>query len=283
MGIIFKGIKIIVNIFVLIILVLFIFIIFNPVHNSNSGSAFQNNMLKNLPFSSSSNNVAYNTKADSDFSLTANDIIYNTKIDSNITKVKANNAGMDSVLRDEILNRAKAMTEVKWIPKYNLIEKDCFYVFLKGKTYTGVPYSMDPYQVSSPNNFLSMINDSKTLYGNDCSGFVSAAWGISRQTTLTLLNEVKDGYKVDGKSVCQISWDDLEPGDALLIDNGNGEGHVMLYIDTDKENSDNLNVYEQNIATVIPYEPIPVARRDVRSKSLLMKYGYIPIRLIGNT
>lgn len=270
MDMIFKSIKITLNISVLIILCLFIFIIFMPVHNSYSNSTVhnsysnstnENNMLINLPFS-----------------LSVKDVTYKTKSVSNISKDK----GFYSAFREGILNRAKAMTEVKWTPKYNLIEKEGFYVFLKGKTYTGVPYSMDPYQVSSPNNFLYMINDSKILYGNDCSGFVSAAWGVNRQTTLTLLNEVKDGYKLDGKTVCQISWDDLEPGDALLLDNGEGDGHVMLYIDSDKNNSDNLNVYEQNIATVTPYEPIPVAREDVRSKSLLMKYGYIPIRIIDN-
>ena len=74
----------------------------------------------------------------------------------------------------------------------------------------------------------------------------------------------------------------MRPADALLIDNGKGKGHIMLYINSDKKNSDNLNVYEQNISTTTPYEPIPVARKDIRSKSELMKEGYIPIRLINN-
>ena len=255
----FKGFKIILNIFAVIMFFLFVFIIFTPVHKSDSKSITQNNMLKNSPFS-----------------LSDNAIICTTKVGPNIP-----NAGsMSDVLKEEALNRAKAMTEVKWSPKRNLTDKNCSYTFIKGKIYHGVPYSMDPYQVSSPSDFLSKINNSESLYGNDCSGLVSAAWGIKRQTTLSLYNGVKGGSKIGGKSVCQISWDDLKPADALLLDDGKGKGHIMLYINSDKKNSDNLNVYEQNIPTVVPFEPIPVARKDVRSKSKLIKKGYIPIRLM---
>jgi len=258
--------KLTLNIFSAIILLLFISIIFTPAQNFDRGNISSNNIQNILPFSFSDNNI-----------------IYNTKTDAVISKQNANDVGMSDALREEVLNRANAMTEVKWTPKYNLIDKKSAYTFIKGKTYCGVPYSMGTYQVTSPNDFLTKINNSKTLYGNDCSGFVSAAWGISRQTTLSLYNAVKDGIKIDGKSVCKISWDDLRAADALLLDNGKGKGHIMLYIDADKKNSDDLNVYEQDISTVVPYEPIPVARRDVRSKSNLIKEGYIPIRLIKNT
>lgn len=46
--------------------------------------------------------------------------------------------------------------------------------------------------------FLPKINTSKKIYGNDCSGFVSIAWGISRQATLILFNAVKYGTGIDG-------------------------------------------------------------------------------------
>ena len=173
------------------------------------------------------------------------------------------------------------MTEVKWIPKYNIIDKYGNYTFKKGKTYTGIPYSMDFYQVSSVSDFLSKINGSKKLYGNDCSGFVSTSWGISRQTTLTFFNAVKSKNKIDGYTVSEVSWDDLKPGDALLLDNGKGKGHIMLYINTDTKNSDRLNVYEQNISTSVPFEAFPVARKDIRSRKMLQEAGYIPIRLSG--
>ncbi|MBZ9609294.1 C40 family peptidase [Clostridium estertheticum] len=258
----FKGAKIVINIFSAIVLFLFVFIILTPTHNPVRSSTSLSNIPKISPFS-----------------LKDSDIVYNAKADSDIPKVKGESKSDD--LKIESLNKAKAMTEVKWIPKRNMVDKSCSYTFIKGKVYQGVPYSMDPYQVSSPSDFLNKINKNKGLYGNDCSGLVSAAWGIKRQTTLTLYDEVKRTSKTGKKFVSQISWDDLKPADALLLDNGSGKGHIMLYIDSDKKNSDNLNVYEQNIPTVTPYEPIPVARKDVRSKSKLMKKGYIPIRLMG--
>lgn len=256
----FKGAKILINIFAVIVLFLFVFIILTPTNNPGRSSTSLSTIPKISPFS-----------------LKDNDISYIAKVDSNIPKGKDKDASKSDDLKIESLNKAKAMTEVKWTPKRNMVDKSCSYTFIKGKEYQGVPYSMDPYQVKSPSDFLNKINNSKGLYGNDCSGLVSAAWGIKRQTTLTLYDEVKS--KKGKKFVSQISWDDLKPADALLLDNGRGKGHIMLYIDSDKKNSDNLNVYEQNIPTVTPYEPIPVARKDVRSKSKLMKKGYIPIRL----
>lgn len=181
--------------------------------------------------------------------------------------------------KSTILDMAKEMTAVKWIPKYTMMDKDGHYTFVKGKTYTGIPYSMGPYQASSSDDFLSKINSSNKILGNDCSGFVSAAWGISRQTTLSLFNLAKTGDKIDGKSVSIISWEDLEPGDALLLEKGNGKGHIILYINMDAKNTDSIHVYEQNIGTIIPYKPIPVAREDIRSKKSLQNKGYFPIRL----
>lgn len=250
-------IKIIFNISAILILFLFIFTIFSPISTSAQYSDSKN---VNPPFSLSTNDVIYNTKAN----------------------VSRPNIIKEDSLEEAMLNRTKAMTEVKWTPKYNLIEKKCSYIFIKGKTYQGVPYSEDYYQVSSPNNFLSKINNSKILYGDDCSDLVSIAWGINRQTTFSLYNDIRNGYKIGNKYVWQISWNDLRPADALLIDNGRGHGHIMLYINSDKKNSDNLNVYEQDISTTTPYEPIPVAREDIRSKSTLIKEGYIPIRLMNN-
>ena len=265
MDIVIKGAKVILDILLLIILIIIVFIMHNSLFY-NTGSTGKNNVQSISPFS-------FSDKA----------VTYNTKVDSVIASTETNKPGIGEGLREDILNRAKAMTEVKWVPKYNLIDKKGQYTFIKGKTYEGVPYSMDLVQVTSSKDFLDKITNSKTIYGNDCSGFVSAAWAIKRQTTLSLYNVIKAGSKIDGQAVIQIAWEDLKPGDALLMENGNGKGHVMLYIGADKNISDNLNVYEQNIATAVPLAPIPVARRAVRSKSSLIKNGYRPIRLMGNT
>ncbi|MDP4143105.1 MAG: hypothetical protein Q8936_01300 [Bacillota bacterium] len=261
---IFKVVKVVLGTFLSFFLVLFLFIVFAPVHNPNMQNTNLNNSDDIKPFS-----------------LSQSDITYYDKSNSSGSNLK--NTNTSSTFIKAVLTRAVAMTEVKWIPKYNLIDKKGMFIFIKGKTYYGVPYSMDSYQVRSPDDFLSKINNSDTLYGNDCSGFVSAAWDIPRQTTLSLYNALKNGTKIDGKSIEKESWNELQSADALLLDDGKGNGHIMLYIDCDKKNSDNLNVYEQNIPTIIPFEPIPVARKDIRSKSKLISEGYIPIRLIVNS
>lgn len=191
-----------------------------------------------------------------------------------------NEVDADNVKRVNILKRASDMANVSWVPKYNLVDSVGHYIFLKGIKYKGIPYCLGGYQVSSANDFLSHINKSNKIYGNDCSGFVSTAWGVSRQTTLSLYNAVKNGKKVDGKSVVIIPWNDVKPGDALLLEKGNGKGHILLFINIDVKNNDSLHVYEQNIGTVVPFELIPVAREDIRSKKTLEKNGYIPIRLM---
>lgn len=213
------------------------------------------------------------------YELNNNLITYNDdNIQNPITNPVANN--LISSARQEVINKAKAMSEVTWSPKKNIIDKKSKYIFLKGKTYYGIPYSMAPYQVTSANDFLSRINGTNSLIGNDCSGFISAAWGIKRQTTLSLFYAAKKGLLVDGKAVKEISWNDIKIGDALLHDNGKGKGHIMLYVSTDTKNSDSLNVYEQNISTLVPFQPVPVARKDTRSKTSLIKEGYFPIRLM---
>lgn len=255
MRILTKGFKMLLNVFVTLILIVFIIAIFTPAANQDS------NVNKNI-------NKFFNIMP---FDIKNDDIGYEDNSENQPAKL--------SVSRDEAINRAKAMVEVKWTPKYNLVDKTTSYVFQKGKTYYGIPYSRDSYQITSSNDFLKKIEKGKTLYGNDCSGFLSAVWGITRQTTLSFYNAVKQNKKVDGNSVAEISWNDIMPGDAILMDDGKGNGHVMLYIGKDSKDSDKIYVYEQNVATSVPYEPIPVARKDERSVKNLKNIGYFPIRL----
>lgn len=270
MSIILKGIKLILNILVLLMMLVFIFTTFRPVSttisSTNSNDTSIADSINLLPYI-----------------LDDKDIVHESVQDSNNEEAPADDTSTPGITREEVLKRAEEMTEVKWTSKYNLVDKKGLYIFRRGQTYTGIPYTMDGYQVTSAAGFLSKINKSKTLYGNDCSGFVSAVWGISRQTTLSLYNAVKQNKTVDGIPVHLIAWEDLKPGDALLLDNGKGKGHIMLFIDGDTKNKDKLYVYEQNIATIVPYEPIPVARKDTRSREKLQKEGYIPIRLMNIT
>lgn len=246
------------KLFALIVLSLVFIIIFTIAYNPKGNKTALNDLQLILPFSLNKEDIIFkNENADAS---QADPCLYNTQAFSS-----------------EVIKRAEAMINVKWTPSYNLVSKKASYTFIKGKTYYGIPYSMDLYQVTTPEDFLSKINNSKVIYGNDCSGFVSAAWKISRQTTYTLYNAMKNNIKINGKSIQQISWNDLKPGDALLLNKAGGDGHIMLYISCDK---DNLTVYEQNIPTAVPYEPIPVARKVIRVKSKLISQGYIPIRLV---
>jgi len=249
---------ILLKLFALIVLSLVFIIILTITYNPEGNKTTLNDQLLILPFS-----------------LNKKDIIFKNE-NSSVSQAKAclNNT---QAFSSEVIKRAEAMINVKWTPSYNLVSEKASYTFIKGKTYYGIPYSMGFYQVSTPDDFLSKISNSKVIYGNDCSGFVSAAWGISRQTTYTLYNAMKNNIKINQKSIQQISWNDLKPGDALLLNKTGGEGHVMLYISCD---NDNLTVYEQNIPTAVPYEPIPAARKAVRAKSKLISQGYIPIRLV---
>ncbi len=243
-------------------------------------------LLKTFKFTKPNNSTmptAHKDAAIAQFNLNTNEITYDDKQTTDtpdLTEETTSN-NISKIKRADVLNKAKAMTEVKWIPKYDIKDNYGNYVFKKGKTYIGIPYTMDSYQVSSVNDFLSKINGSKKIYGNDCSAFVSTAWGLSRQTTYTFYSAAKSANKLDGNRIFQISWNDIKPGDALLKDNGKGKGHIVLYIATDADNSDKLYVYEQNIQTTVPPSPFPVARKDVRSKATLIKEGYIPIRLDG--
>jgi len=249
--------KTIINMVITLILFVVIFtLVINPKINIEKEKSI-------IPFSFNDKDITYDNE-------NSEKLIPDTQIDE-----------VPNVNRTDVIERAKAMAEVKWVPNFDIKNKYGNYTFKKGKTYTGIPYTMDIYQVSSVSDFLSKIKTSKEVYGNDCSGFVSTAWGLSRQTTLTIFNSVKHGSLINGRLISEIPWEDLKPGDALLKDNGKGDGHIMLYNNTDSNNPDHLYVYEQNISTITPNGDLPVARKDMRSKENLKNNGYFPIRLQG--
>lgn len=286
MGLIIRGIKLIFNFILFTILILIAIVIFSSIGNITDSNGKTKELVRVESFKLEEKTITYNCKNDNS-NQDSKQNIASSSSENQITN-QTSNVKINAKVNNEVdinnkivLDRAQAMVDVKWVPKYNLTSKYGPYIFVKGKTYTGIPYSMDFYQVKTVDDFLSKISDSKIIYGNDCSGFVSAAWRISRQTTLDFYEAVKEKKKIDGKSVVEIPWEDLRPGDALLLDNGKGKGHIILYISTDVKDIDKLNVYEQNVPTIKPFEPLPVARKAVRSKDSLRKSGYFPIRLIG--
>ena len=112
-----------------------------------------------------------------------------------------------SAARKKVLERAKEMVEVKWTSPITFLgwRAKASYTIKKGSTNTGIPYSQTVNQVRSGKEFKKSLSKmtysyqrfgiTMPRYGNDCSGFVSAALGISRKTTSTLPNcTVKISY-----------------------------------------------------------------------------------------
>lgn len=160
-----------------------------------------------------------------------------------ITKTKPTPTPTPNVsqARKDIIARAQAMVDMKWTTPKQFSGWKGQTTFKTGTKYTGMPYSQTGNQMTSPSNFTNSIKNysgSLTLtspqtqprFGNDCSGFVSAAWGISRHTTSTLPNVSKE-----------ISYNDLQPGDIL---NHAGD-HTFIFKKWANANKTEMVVLEQ--------------------------------------
>lgn len=161
-----------------------------------------------------------------------------------------------------ILLRARQMYEVTWTPLADVKadSKTCPGTFVKGQTYQGVPYGQPVHHgayvgfVATIDEFVAATKDKNSkmytdqgentwgglrtapFYSNDCSAFVSYAWGISRTTTASF-SEKKSadgstGYKDLGKDI-----KNLEPGHAICTD---GSGHIILIYDVEYDSKGNL-------------------------------------------
>lgn len=137
---------------------------------------------------------------------------------------------MTSGQRDSAVAIAKGMVEMSWMPTQDLIG-------WKGKVFpanawvTGMPYSQTAYQKNQKGFLDSMAySDFYTVYvsgdrlmpryGNDCSGFVSFAWEISRNTTQGFLKGISNGtYSAVGAAHYKIMQD------------GNGQYRIYNYDD----------------------------------------------------
>jgi len=139
-----------------------------------------------------------------------------------------------AVTREEVLDRAQA-----WVD-------------------AGVPYSYDAWYTDPTTGTC--------CYRTDCSGFVSAVWGIDPPGNTTY--SFAGGPWDDGSSY-EIDDSELLPGDALNYpgDPSDGTGHIMLYVDGDFA-SGWVEVYE---------EYTPGADATLRWRSIDPSL-YLPIR-----
>jgi len=166
----------------------------------------------------------------------------------------------DNYLRNQVAAKAKAMIDVSWTPTSNLIGWESLKTFRTGVTYYGIPYSQTVNQVDekafkdsmSLSNFYSSLTNIygglMPRYGNDCSGFLSIAWGITRRNTTYFRNGIKDGtytkvgsYTTDNPTVAQLknSYKFLQKGDAVVC-----VGHTFMIYSNDVSNS-KVTAYEQ--------------------------------------
>lgn len=156
------------------------------------------------------------------------------------------------------------MLNVEWIPTQILVGWRGNHDFPAGKKVIGIPYTQNRQKNAA--GFLAVLSaadfyDSKPVngtimptYGNDCSGFLSFAWNISRQTTYTFTEGIKNGtyaqvgsYSANAEKPNQSdlknSYNYLKRGDGLVCRIGK-DGHALLVAVPDPEN-EVVHVYEQ--------------------------------------
>ena len=177
-----------------------------------------------------------------------------------------------SQARKNIISRAEEMINFTWSSKkaFSVWQGSTINgssTFKANTTYTGMPYSQTGNQMTSGTQFKQKIaaaTGSLTtksydgticpLYGNDCSGFVSAAWGISRHTTRTLPNVSR-----------QISYNDLQLGDIL----NKAGSHVVLFGGWADSAKTKMIILEQTP---------PKAKKSTKDKSYYTSRGYVARR-----
>lgn len=173
--------------------------------------------------------------------------------------------------RNTIISNAQAMLNVFWIPAKNIRGWRNGYTFYVGNKYAGIPYSQTVYQCdlakfnsyynSTTSGFCdnytrSLWNDDLNAYetiimpkyGNDCSGYVSFCWSISRNTTSSLVDGIKNGtfpkvgsYNAYNPTTTELktAYKSLQKGDAVVK-----SGHTFLIASNDTANS-KVYCYEQ--------------------------------------
>jgi hypothetical protein len=188
-----------------------------------------------------------------------------------------------SAERDSILAKASAMYNFTWVPTRNVRGWKGNTTFEAGKSYRGMPYSQTAYQKDNT-GFLNALSNDSTFYddytrfdiimpkyGSDCSGYVSFAFGISRQTTASFITGIKNGTypKVGSYNANSPSYNDLynaygslQYGDAVVKD-----GHAFLIAHSYGSSGTSYICYEQTP---------PSAQYTIWTRSDLANKGYMP-------
>ncbi|MBP8640522.1 MAG: chitobiase/beta-hexosaminidase C-terminal domain-containing protein, partial [Oscillospiraceae bacterium] len=151
---------------------------------------------------------------------------------TNITIAPAVSEGQNNIVK-----RARQLTEIKWTPLEDITQWGYYGVFKAENTYTGIPYGQPVncngyigYGVSLASFASSALDNTSKLYttyssynkiapalSTDCSGYVSYSWGLTSRKTTYSLPEV--AQKVNDQSLYS-----LQVGDCL----DQQSSHVVL-------------------------------------------------------
>ena len=200
-------------------------------------------------------------------------------VDNLVASSASRVSGSYTSAQKPIMDKAKAMVNLTWRPTKNLMGWRGTKVFQAGVTYRGIPYSQTPHQednlsfpgtLSKAGFYTTFSNGGKTMpmYGNDCSGFVSYAWGIPRNNTSGFVAGIRSGryakvgsYNANAPSAADLkaSYRRMHSGDAMVK-----VGHVIL---VESVQGTNVVCYEQTPAQAIV---------STHSFDELASHGYMP-------
>ena len=154
------------------------------------------------------------------------------------------------ITRATIESTANAMINYRWTPKNAIQNWQCaecmpvYWPFNTGTYYNGVAYTQN-----NPQQSLSDFTNSVTTtlggtraYGNDCSGFVSMAWKLTKRYTTT-------NFEDDAINAPTAPGDYVTSRGAKLV--GSAPNIVLLSGDALVKSGDHMVLFKERIATGI--------------------------------
>lgn len=285
---------------------------------------------KNISFSESSED-SYEEIIESSEEIVSNENVSSIEEDLSIeTSEIVSETAEETIAESSVSNLTKReiavnymfeMSQLSWTPSEDIqyYSKESSKVFKAGKTYKGLPYTMEAGRTSALEDPLEMFKDNlidsvyygpskyNTYLGSDCSSSVDASWRKAGVTTGAIYTGAMipgENKKISSvgsydysdrsnmsKSICISNgkqkmfscYELLLPGDALVkrVNDGSGySGHVRLVKSVDAENK-KVTVIEQ-CGYGIDNQTITTWRvnREYTFDSLFTYY-YIPITPVG--